>query len=126
MTFWYLASPYAKYIGGHEAAFALAAENAALLLRARIPVFCPIAHSHPIAVHGGIDGNGQSFWVEFVDKPFIDAAYGMILLTATGWDSSQGIAYEIKEFERTGRPIVRMEPYNVPLELAVWDYEKHS
>ena len=53
--FWYLATPYVKFPGGLAAAFVAACEQYALLIRAGVPAFCPIAHSHGAAVHGGID-----------------------------------------------------------------------
>ena len=126
MTFWYLASPYDKFPGGHEAAYVEAVNAAALLLRARVPVFCPIAHSHPIATVGGITDEGHDFWVEFVDKPFMDAAYGIIVLLLRGWDESRGVQHEIQEFMRTRKPQVYMFPDTVPPELRNWNYEEHS
>ena len=45
--FWYLASPYSKYPEGTQAAFEMACWQAGLLIRAGVPVFSPIAHSHP-------------------------------------------------------------------------------
>lgn len=55
MSFYYLATPYSRYAAGIEAAFQAASEQAAILVRHGIPVFCPIAHTHPIAIHGDID-----------------------------------------------------------------------
>ena len=64
MSFWYLATPYNKYPYGMDAAFHLACENAALLIRHRVHVFSPIAHSHPIAMAGGLDPVDYEIWME--------------------------------------------------------------
>lgn len=55
MSYWYLASPYSKYPAGIEAAFQDICKQTALLIRHKIPVYSPIAHTHPVAIHGEID-----------------------------------------------------------------------
>lgn len=116
MTFNYLATPYSKYEHGLEAAFILAAANTALLVKAGIPVYSPIAHTHPVAIHGGIDPYDHSIWIP-ADKPMMDAASALIVLTAQGWSESKGIAIEIDEFARAGKPVIYMTPGIVPSEL---------
>jgi hypothetical protein len=111
MSFWYLATPYSKYHAGIETAFVLAAQTAASLVRAGIPVYSPIAHTHPIAVHGQIDPLDHGIWLP-ADEPFMRAACGLIVLCAQGWKESRGIAHEIEQF--AGRPIVYMDPGTIP------------
>ena len=117
MSFWYLASPYSKYPGGMDLAFQMACRNAALLLKAGIPVFSPIAHSHPIAVYGDIEATSHEFWIDFVDMPFMEAARGCIVLQARSWTSSTGVAREIEYFNSVGKPVATMKPGRVPPSL---------
>jgi len=112
-VFWYLASPYSKYHAGIEAACGVVSQNAALLIKAGIPVYCPIAHTHPIAIHGDMDPLDHSIWLP-LDKPFMDAAKGLIVCMMDGWDKSYGVSVEIEEFKKAGKPIVYMEPGIVP------------
>jgi hypothetical protein len=63
MKFWLLATPYTKYPHGQEAAFWLAVEHRGFLLRAGVPCFSPIVHSHPIAHHCGFDVHDVPFWL---------------------------------------------------------------
>lgn len=116
-SFWYLATPYSKYPAGIEAAFVLAAENTAHLIRAGVPVYSPIAHTHPIAVHGGIDPLDHSIWLP-ADAPLMAAASGLIVLTAETWEVSYGISVEIAAFKAAGKPILYMAPGIVPAELV--------
>jgi hypothetical protein len=113
MSYYYLATPYSKYEAGLEGAFHLAARNTALLIRAGVPTFSPIAHTHPVAVHGNIDPYDYDVWIP-ADKPMMDAACGLIVLMAAGWDQSKGVAIEIEEFKKAGKPVVYMMPGVVP------------
>lgn len=113
-TYWYLATPYSKYPEGLEAAEKLAAENAALLLKARIPVFCPIAHTGPLVVHGNFESRDHDFWINVVDRPLMRGAHGLIFLEAPSWQWSSGMHEEIVEFTKAGKPIVFMQPGVIP------------
>lgn len=117
MSFWYLATPYTKYRKGIEAAFQDAAKQAAILLRAGVPVFSPIAHTHPLAIYGGIDAKDHTVWLPF-DRPMMDAAKGIIVCKLEGWDESYGVAYERDVFSCAGKPLIFMEPGKVPVPLA--------
>lgn len=116
MSFYYLATPYSKYPGGIEKAYQLACEQAAFLLWHKVPVFCPIAHSHGIAKHGAIDPFSHEFWLP-ADRPFMDLAKGLIVVMAEGWSESVGIAAEIAVFMRSSRRIVMMRPGVLPAGL---------
>lgn len=106
--FWYLATVYSKHPGGLDEAFRMAARTAALLIRAGARVYSPIAHTHPVAIEGGIDPYDHGIWLP-ADKPFVDAARGLIVLRTPGWLDSKGIAWEIGEFKEAGKPIVYMD-----------------
>lgn len=107
MSFYYLATPYSKYPAGIDAAFRDACLNAALLIRAGIPVFSPIAHTHPIAMEGEIDPFDHSVWLE-ADKAFMDAAKAIIVCQMEGWETSYGVRVEIEEFQQAGKPVYYM------------------
>jgi hypothetical protein len=114
--FWYLASPYSKYPLGITAAHYHVCQQAGLLIQAGVPVYSPIAHTHPIAQFSGIDPHDHDIWLP-ADKPIADAAGGLIVLKLEGWSRSFGIAEEIEWFASAGKPVVYMEPGEVPAEL---------
>lgn len=114
MTYWYLATPYSKFPSGQKAAYRAACEQQALLIRAGIPVFCPIAHTHGPAVHGNISLTDHSVWLP-ADAPFMAGAFGIIVCKLPSWEISYGIQEEIKVFDGDGKPVVFMEPGVVPL-----------
>ena len=105
--FWYLASPYAKYAEGKEVAHKHACEAAAELIARGIPVFSPIAHSHPIAKYGDLDHSSHDLWLP-LDERYLEAAYGIIILQMPGWDESKGIGHEIRFCRNRGKPRVYM------------------
>jgi hypothetical protein len=116
-AFYYLASPYSRFPDGPEAAFREVCRAAACLIRAGVRLYSPIAHTHPIATHGGIDPLDHSIWLP-VDKPFMDAAAGLIVCKMPSWTASVGMAHEIEAFTEAGKPIVYME-WPVTDEVAV-------
>jgi hypothetical protein len=110
--FVYLATPYTNFAAGRDAAFQMAAFYAGLLLKAGFPAFSPIAHSHPIARAVGIDETDHALWVA-ADRPFVEAASALIVLTLDGWRESRGVAHEIAAFSAAGKPIVYAAPDEV-------------
>ncbi len=112
-TFFYLASPYSKYPGGRLEAFHKACYNAALLMMVRIPVFCPIAHTHTIGAAIPRVFDTHDFWMA-ADKPFIQLAHGLIVLEMEGWQESEGVQFEIKCFREALKPVIPMTPGEVP------------
>jgi hypothetical protein len=105
MSFWYLATPYSKYPGGLEAAYIAACEQTGLLINAGVPVFSPIAHSHGPAIHARIPLTDHTIWLT-ADRPFMEAAWGLLVCMMPSWEKSHGIAEEIKFFCAAGK-IVR-------------------
>lgn len=116
MSFWYLATPYSRYPDGLEEAFKIACKAAGLLIEAKVRVYSPIAHTHPIAIHAGIDPKAHDIWLP-ADQPFMDAARGLIVLRAASWEISYGIGEEIKEFTKIGKPIHYFDPWTIPQEV---------
>lgn len=109
-TLIYLATPYTRYPGGHEAAFELACQSAAVFLAADIPVFSPIAHSHPIAKHMTAEHLvDHDLWVR-IDAPMLAACAAMIVVTVEGWRESRGVQHEIAMFEQAEKPVTHWAP----------------
>lgn len=117
MSYWYLASAYSKHPRGRECAFAEVCAQAAFLMEAGVPVFCPIAHSHPVASYLDAQCDTHDFWMA-VDTPLMRAACGLIVCKLDGWEASRGVQQEIATFKQDGKPIVFMEPGEVPSEVC--------
>lgn len=113
MSYWYIGSPYSKYPGGLQEAFRIACAETARFMAAGVPVFCPIAHSHSVAQHGDLPKKDHDFWMS-VDKPMVDAAIGLIVLTMEGWRESEGLQQEIKWFKEARKPIRYLRPTTEP------------
>ena len=106
--FWYLATPYSGYPDGIVAAFEEASRVAARLIGRGMRIYCPIAHTHPMAVYGFLDPKDHDIWLA-LDGPFMDAAVGLIVVKMTEWTKSKGIAEEIKRFREVKKPVLYME-----------------
>jgi len=102
--FLYLASPYSKYPAGMEQAFVDASLASAWLLRRGVHVFCPIAHSHPIATYGGLSLTSHEIWLP-ADRPMMDAAHGIVVCQMPTWDQSFGIQHELEVFQSAHKPV---------------------
>lgn len=105
---WYLASPYTNYAGGLDAACALVAGIAALAIKHGLLVFSPITHSHSISMAGVLDPKDAALW-EAVDRPFLEASAGCIVVMLDGWQNSTGVSNEIRHFVEANKPIVYLE-----------------
>jgi len=105
----YLATPYTKYHKGIDAAFEDAAKLAARLLCTGIKVYSPIAHTHPLAIHGGLDPLDHSIWMPF-DKAMMERSDVLIVAHMEGWQDSFGVAQEIEIFTRAGKPVYDLDP----------------
>jgi len=106
-SFWYVASPYSKFPAGIDAAFEAVSRATARLVVELVPAFSPIAHSHPVAIHGGLDPFDHSVWMPF-DEPMMNAAHGCIVVMMDGWRESYGIGLELERFRAAGKPIYFM------------------
>jgi Domain of unknown function (DUF1937) len=115
VSYFYLATPYAKYPGGTDEAFKLACREAARLMKSGLKIFSPIAHSHPIALHGGIPLIDGDFWLD-QDHPLMDGAKGLIMLMAESWEQSAGMAHELDCFRKAGKPVIYVAPESLLFE----------
>lgn len=111
--FIYLASPYTpkgEYTEGEKYAlrekrFVEVCRTAGKIMRNGKLVFCPIAHSHPIEKYG-MDGElkSEAFWLEqdYAVLTYVDELW---ILMLPGWDSSSGVAKEIRFAKELGIPV---------------------
>jgi len=116
---WYMATPYTEYPLGKEAAFRMAARNAAILMDREVPIFCPITHTHPIEAWGGLKDKSHSFWMR-MDRALFEACGGLIVVTAEGWLTSVGVQMEISWAEISKRPVVYMKDGEMPEVLDLY------
>lgn len=100
----YLATPYSRHPAGLECAHKQACKAVAALLKKGTAAFSPIAHSHPVAEHGGLDPLDHDVWLPF-DRPIMEAADELWIVQMPGWDDSYGIEQERKAFQSAGKPI---------------------
>lgn len=105
----YLATPYTKYEPGIEQAFIDASKLAAKLLQAGIKVYSPIAHCHPIAVHGKLDPLDVKLWIAF-DESMMSASSVLVVALMQGWRQSYGVKHEMEFFDRARKPIYWCDP----------------
>lgn len=105
----YVGTPYTRYKGGIEPAFVDACKLTARLVQAGVNVYSPIAHTHPIAIHGGLDPLDLTLWLDF-DAAMMMKADAMIVARLDGWDKSSGVRHEIDVFEAAGKPVFHLDP----------------
>lgn len=104
----YLATPYTKYPAGIGVAFKHAAIVAARLMQAGVKVYSPIAHTHPLAVHGGLDPLDHTIWLPY-DRAMMDAAAALAVALMDGWRESYGVQHEIAVFTTLAKPVHYVE-----------------
>lgn len=110
----YLATPYTKFHLGIECAFEDASALAARLLVIGVHAYSPIAHTHPIAIHGNLDPRDHSIWLPFEER-MMDAADVLIVAMMPGWNKSKGVAHEVDFFKKDGKPIYLLNPSNLAI-----------
>jgi hypothetical protein len=108
MSYWYMGSPYSKYAAGLGQAHIDVCKEVARYIQAGVPVYSPIAHTHPVAIYGGVDPLDHSIWLP-ADRPMMDAAHGLIVLKMEGWGESFGLKYEVRVFTDAKKPIIYAE-----------------
>jgi hypothetical protein len=108
----YLASPYshtdpAVMQARHDAV----CRAAARLMDKGHKVFSPIAHSHAIAVAGGL-ARGWEFWQE-IDFEWIRMCGAVWVLCLDGWLESKGVAAELRYAQAMQLPVTLIDPATV-------------
>jgi len=106
--FYYLATVYTAHPEGLDQAHKDACAAAGQLMAAGVPIYCPIAHSHCVAMWGDLDPIDHELWMN-ADRPMMEAAGGLIVVKMPNWEISQGIAEERRHFTAAEKPIVFMD-----------------
>lgn len=111
----YLASPYSHDDPDiREERFEAVCGVAAELMAEHIVVFSPIAHTHPIAEHGNLDGMDADFWLKF-DKEFILRSEVVWVLMLDGWRESYGVNWETEFAKEHDIPVGYIDPETLEL-----------
>jgi len=105
----YLATVYSKHPEGLEVAFRHAAILASRLMLKEINVYSPICHTHPMAIHAGLNPLDHSIWLPF-DEVIMKKADALLVAMMERWEDSVGIAHEIKRFTEMQKPIYYLDP----------------
>lgn len=116
----YVGTPYSRYPGGIEPAFVDAAKLTARLMSEGLKVYSPIAHTHPLAIYGGLDPFDHSIWLPF-DAAMMEKSDAMIVAMMAGWESSFGIRHEIQVFVEAGKPVYFLDPAELGVEVATFE-----
>jgi hypothetical protein len=74
--------------------FQAVVQAAARIMGMGLHVFCPIAHTHPIAQAGKLP-TGWEFW-ESYDRAMLAACAELWVVKMSGWDQSVGVRHEIE------------------------------
>lgn len=100
----YLASPYSHPDPNvRQQRFEQVCLAASVLMRHGWLVFSPIAHSHPIALAGGLPTNFE-FWQRW-NRANLERCEKLLVLTLDGWEYSVGVAGEIAIARALQKPV---------------------
>ena len=113
--YFYICTPYSKWRGGINDACRMATDIAGRLIKYKMPVYSPIAHTHPIAKQCGINPFDHDIWMP-ADKPLLEGAAALIVADLPGWRESRGVTQEIEWFRATSKPIYLLDLWSYELE----------
>ena len=108
----YLAAPYS-----HESKlirferFEKINAMAARLMQARLYIFSPISHTHPIAEAGELP-KGWEYW-KWYDEQYLAVCKAMIVYAMQGHLESIGVQAEIRFMESVGRRVLYAQDHTV-------------
>lgn len=105
----YLGTPYTKFPDGIEAAWVEACRLTARLMKAGVKVHSPIAATHGVAIHGGIEPLDHSIWLPF-DEVMMAVCDVCLVAEMEGWQRSFGVAHEIAWFTAANKPVIYLDP----------------
>lgn len=116
----YLASPY-NHVSPcvREERFNLVCHVAAKLMKKGVHLFCPIAHTHPIAVCGDLP-KGWDYWQQY-DRLMLSNCSALWIVEMDGWKESQGIKGEIEIARELGLEILLVDPSTLYISQASKD-----
>jgi len=104
----YLASVFRKHPDGLVNAYLEAQEAQAVLWKAGVNVFSPIACFFPTAQMHGIHLTDHDWWLAH-DRPYMLGARGLIVLKQPNWMKSDGIGEEMAFFKQRNSPIFSLD-----------------
>ncbi len=110
----FLSTPYSLYSSGLQIAFEEACKLAGRLIINGLSIYCPIAHSHPIAFYGDLNPLDRRLWMR-LNEPFVRAANAIIVGELPGWKDSAGVKSEMDAFALAGKPIYFVNPNSLAL-----------
>lgn len=100
----YIASPYSDPDPDvREMRWRHVCAYAASLMSRGLHVISPIAHTHPIALAGGLP-KGWDYWEEY-DRKLLQACSSVRVLRLDGWRASKGVSAEINIATSMGMPV---------------------
>jgi hypothetical protein len=104
MPFLYLACPY-SHADAKVRKYRLdkVTKVTTLLVGAGMSVYSPLVSTAPIE-RAGVRLTSRE-WIRH-DKPFLEAAQAMLVLTLAGWEESEGVTLEIEFMKRTRKPVL--------------------
>ena len=106
----YLASPYSDDDPEVERKrFESVCKIAASLISEGCLVFCPIAHSHPIHIHGDMRTD-SGYWAK-LNESWLDWCDELWIANMPNWHQSKGIRREMKYAKKIGKKIEITKPY---------------
>lgn len=104
--FFYVATPYALYPDGKDAAYNAAIDMHVKLLEKNWPVFVPIVYMHNTAKRL----QKEPAWLE-KNLPFMQSAtLGCLVIKLLSWEHSIGIKEEIEWFTAQKRDVLYLDP----------------
>lgn len=109
LGYWYLLTPYSRFPGGLEAAYAAASRAAAILHAREVTVFSPIVYGHALTSQGLISGTDYAAWQSF-DEALMAGSRGGIVAQLPGWADSEGIKREREFLALLGKPVHEWPP----------------
>jgi len=106
--FWYLASPYSKYLPDKDAAWKEICRIRGCLVIEGVCAYSPIAETHQVSIECGIGTDHKTWATDNETK--MAAAYGCIVVKMQGWDDSEGVLSEIAWFRANNKPVIFLDP----------------
>ena len=107
MSYFYLASPYSHKNPGVSSVRAMQViDVCAMLYDEGRAGFCPIAHSHAVALrmNNPLHRDSYEHWMR-VDLPILRMCTVLYVLTISGWSQSDGVEKEVFEAAFNGIPV---------------------
>ena len=120
----YLASPYSAPAGTPEpdagilrdARFKAVAHVAARMMARGVLLYCPITHTHPIAMAGELPTD-FGFWERY-GRRLLLSCDSVTVLCLDGWRESEGVTAEIALARELGLPVRFVDEDGAPVLAA--------